>query len=175
MKLKLENYRHNSKLSVPQFLYLFLNNLNFTCNTTNEDGTQVTCPTSKFRTLSDIQKITQFYFPNEDLPKEKVKDILLDFGTKLVGWYCDDIGKRIYEHWDRDRICAQHLDDATDEENVFNDEFGDPLSYRSVNKYPRMREEIIKIIPSTVFNSLPSQIECCSNCITNMENDLNLK
>ncbi len=56
MKLLLENYVHNEKLTLVDFIYLFLVKLNQKHDTIFEDGS-IQCGDSRERSLGDITEI----------------------------------------------------------------------------------------------------------------------
>ena len=86
-------YTHNNELSLTEFIYYFLTKYNLEYYTVDGEG-NIQCGTGKHRSLGDITEICKSYY---DTDKEEVKKILLNFGSDLVGHYCPDIEKRVYE------------------------------------------------------------------------------
>lgn len=119
-QLKLKGYTHQDQ-TLEQFIYNFLVRYNSKYNTIHFNGIPQ-CDKGRHRSLGDITGICKYYY-GEQVTKEQVKEILLDFGTKLVGHYCPTIKKRIYEHTDKYSAWTQCY--GRDE-----DEYGDPITYR---------------------------------------------
>lgn len=119
--LKLKGYTHVDQ-SLEQFIYNFLVYYNSKYNTTYLNGIPQ-CDKGRHRSLGDITGICKYYY-GKQVTKEEVKEILLDFGEKLVGHFCPTIRKRIYEHTDKYSTWSQCS-------NKDIDEYGDPITYRT--------------------------------------------
>lgn len=118
MNLLLKNYEHNSTLTLKEFLYSFLTDLNYKHDTIYEYG-DIQTVRGKHRSLGDITNIVNSYYPLTS--RREVKETLLSFGSKLVGHYCGNISKRVYLH----RDTYPHFEQCADK----NDEYGDPITY----------------------------------------------
>ena len=94
--LILQDYEHK-KQSLNSFIKNFLIKYNNTY-TTLYPNNKTQCYTQKSRSLGDIFMICQTYYP--DCTLLKVKNILLSFENNLVGHFCGDINRRVYEHKD---------------------------------------------------------------------------
>lgn len=93
--LYIENYIHDEKLTLNQFIELFLVQLNEN-NNTIYNSNKIQCKSGKTRSLGDIYLICKSYYPN--VTKKQVKRSLLYLGNNLVGHYCPTIEKRVYSH-----------------------------------------------------------------------------
>ena len=117
--LKLENFTCNDK-NVKDFIRNFLKYYNQKYDTLAEDGKYQT-GMGHHRSLGDIFRVTNYYF---DTTMDEVKEALLDLKRNLVGHYCDDINRRVYEHtynWPNYIQC----------DSWQTDEFGDKIKYRT--------------------------------------------
>lgn len=151
MKLVIDNYEHNKKLDLPHFLYLFLcslNHLNDTLDLSIEGDDKIQCDAGRHRSLSDIHEICKSYYPN--IKRETVKEVLLNFGPKLVGWYCSGIHKRIYEHSDCRLYMEQCYNSYSyregDEKDPKKDEYCDYISYKVKNHYNFARKGVHSVL-----------------------------
>jgi hypothetical protein len=130
MKLKLQNYEHNTNLNLIQFIYLFLTKLNLEHNTLTWYG-EPKCDVDRNRSLGDITAIYQTYYPTCTM--QEVKEILLDFGEDLVGMYCSGIKKRVYQLLETKpgwRAYGYGIPDS----KVEYDEYNEKILYRQENK-----------------------------------------
>lgn len=138
MKLKLKDYIHDQELSLTEFIFYFLKNFNKSHDTLNEDNS-LQCYKNKHRSLGDITAICKSYYP--EATENIVKEILLDFGDDLVGHFCGNIDKRVYELRSNKEYCnweqgSKHT----------NDEYLNPINYKEINlnkeKYPKIYEKV---------------------------------
>ena len=98
-KLKLNGYKHDKRQSLRTFITNFLKTYNQEYHTVYAEGENeglVQTARYRSRSLGDITAICNYYYP--DTTREEVKKILLGLGKNLVGHYCGDIRKRVYEH-----------------------------------------------------------------------------
>ena len=145
MSLKLMNsyYKsliHDDTLTLTEFIFHFLTDYNQNYNTVDEEG-NIQCYSGKHRSLGDITEICKSYY---DTDREEVKEILLNFGSDLVGHYCPDIYKRIYEL----KGIKDH--DNWEQQGTYrNDEYDNPIEYRTINLnkqlYPHLYEKAIEV------------------------------
>lgn len=132
-ELILEGYTHDSSLELPEFIYNLITSYNQVFDTVYKDG-NLQCSKRKHRSLGDIASICKSYYPSTDI--FEVKEILLNFGEKLVGHYCTHINKRVYElkktsntiFWNQCSIGSC-------------DEFGYVITYRKNNLYNKYFSE----------------------------------
>jgi hypothetical protein len=118
--LFLENYVHNEQQTLKDFLFHFFVDYNEDYDTVDRDGNLQT-EKGKSRSLGDITEIVNSYYP--DTPRDTVKEVLLDFGSDLVGHYCGDIRKRVYSH----RATHPYWEQCSTDKK---DEYGDIISYK---------------------------------------------
>jgi hypothetical protein len=94
------------------------------------------CDKGKHRSLGDIHLVCNTYYPGTK--QEEVKEILLNFGSNLVGHRCKTIGKRVYSHEDLHPWFTQYS------KNV-KDEYGDTITYKkkdtNLEHYKHLREK----------------------------------
>ena len=124
--LKLQGYKHNKELKLNEFIYLFLMKLNQEYDTYDEKD-YMQCEARRSRSLGDITEICKFYY-GEDITKEQVKEILMDFGSNLVGHYCGGMNKRAYGLRELKKNWIQMHTGKSDEYNEI-------IKYRKDNKY----------------------------------------
>lgn len=141
MAYKLEKYTHDERLTLIDFIYLFFVKLNDKFSTVDpENDDYLICHSGRSRSLGDIYKICKYYYPTTTI--EEVKELLLDFGTNLVGHFCNDIDRRVYSIKAKWRNWGSYGDHREDE-------FGEPIEYRVVDKSThkinrKLVKEIIK-------------------------------
>jgi hypothetical protein len=122
-KLKLDGYKHDKRQSLRTFITNFLKTYNREYHTLYAEGENeglLQTPWRCSRSLGDITAICNYYYP--DTTKEEVKEILLGSGKNLVGHYCSDIHKRVYEH------LSIHPGWVQADNGMF-DEYGDEITY----------------------------------------------
>jgi len=112
-------------ITIKEFLKLFFTKLNPNYNTLFVKNNQIQCSYGKQRSLGDIYRITKYYYPS--VTRKKVKNILLSFQDKLVGHWCPDIHKRIYEikdnKFDWEQLLGPRFDEYR-EEFYYLDKYG---------------------------------------------------
>lgn len=125
--LYLEGYHHDASLSIVDFIHLFLVKFNKEFDTIYNNTKELQCCSGRHRSLGDICNICRAYYP--EITIEEVKEILLDFGSYLVGHYCPDIEKRVYAlKTGQSALWGQGAIGGSDE-------FENPISYRKELKH----------------------------------------
>lgn len=141
MSLQIEKYEHDEQLTLADFLYLFLVDLNERWNTLYQDGS-LQCLSCKHRSLGDIHQICITYYPNVTI--EEVKETLLNFGSNLVGHYCRDIHKRVYcLNFNNKYISYCQNDNGIDEyDNYLDYKFNNTntINYELINRIIKRNE-----------------------------------
>lgn len=127
-ELTLEGYTHDSSLELPEFIYNLITNYNRVFDTVDKEG-KTQCCSKKHRSLGDIASICKSYYPSTDI--FEVKEILLNFGEKLVGHYCGNINKRVYQL----KSVSNETIFWHQSSPGFYDEFGEVINYRQNNLY----------------------------------------
>lgn len=118
--LFLKGFKHDEKEALPAFLHNFLGVYNQKYDTVFADNTLQTIA-QRSRSLGDIFRVCLSYYP--DVRLQEVKKALIGLGSGLVGHYCGDIERRVYEAASvQQRWRQQGIDD--------NDEFGDAIEYQ---------------------------------------------
>ena len=120
-------FKPPKQMSLDEFVYMLLWKYNHDYCTMNEDCL-VECFPHSSRSLGDIFRIAATYYPRARL--WQIRDILLNFKDELVGHFCSDIGRRVYELKKNRYSWSQMTCGAYEgEESITKDEFGVPIFY----------------------------------------------
>ena len=121
--LHLANYRHNSSLTIEQWLRKFLNELNYEKDTLNANE-EIDTSAGRRRSLGDIYRIARTYYPK--LKLKELASTLYSIRNEFHYSFCNTIKKQVF---------YSEKDSANRQEFNHEDEYGRTLeSYTKIKR-----------------------------------------